>query len=132
MCATIQPYATAVTTGDVHEISVTLHSDIIILPPGSNQPNEGKAKGAMMLSAVASVVADFKVVQLYKADEHSYIVSLAGSIDEIPVQFIDQVHLDENNLIDHMDIFLRPASMASILLGKVTEEIKKRTTKTQL
>jgi hypothetical protein len=127
MSNSVKKYAAAVESGNISDISATLSAEIKIMPPGANQPNEGSAKGSMMLSAVAATVSDFKVIRTYDGSEGWSVVLLEGSIDGTPVQFIDQVHVDENELVDHIDIFLRPASMAPVLLAKVTEEIRKRT-----
>jgi hypothetical protein len=127
MSDTIKNYASAITGGDIRNIAATLSPAITVLPPGSNQPSEGSGKASMMLSAVAAVVAGFKLVRTYDSEDNWYTVSLEGALEGTTVQFIDQVHINDENLVDHIDIFLRPASMAQTLLGKVTEEIQKRT-----
>ncbi|MDN3548856.1 nuclear transport factor 2 family protein [Mucilaginibacter aquaedulcis] len=123
----VNNYAAAIAAGDFENIAATLSPEIKLLPPGANQPNEGKGKNSMMLSAVAAAVDGFKFVRSYQGSDNWHAILLEGSIEGTPVQFIDQVHVDENDLVDHVDIFLRPAGMAATLLGKVTEEIKKRT-----
>ena len=128
MSNTITRYATAVITGDMDSIKTLLSDSVTIMPPGSNTANEGKGKNTMMLSAVASAINDFTFVRSYESDQEWYAVLLQGTIDGMAVQFIDQVHFDEKGLVDHVDIFLRPASMAASLLEKVSAEIKKRTT----
>ena len=127
MSNTINNYASAVAGGDIHNIAAIFSPDIKLLPPGSNQPLEGPGKASMMLSAVAAIVAGFKVIRTYDSNENWYIVCLEGAIEGNIVQFIDQVHVNEENLVDHIDIFLRPAPMAQTVLAKVTEEIQKRT-----
>jgi hypothetical protein len=127
MLNTINKYATAVITGNLEMIAPLLSNDIKVMPPGSNQPNEGKGKTAVMLSAVASAITDFTFIRSYESEQEWYAVLLEGTIDGTPVQFIDQVHIDGNGLVDHVDIFLRPASTAASLLEKVSAEIKRHT-----
>lgn len=126
MSTIISDYATTVVAGDVQQLMTVLSNKVVIMPPGSNLPNEGIQKASMMLSAVSAVVTDFKFVRSYESSGNWYTVLLEGAIDGTAVQFIDQIHVDENNLVNHVDIFLRPASMAQTLLGKVTTEIQKR------
>ena len=126
MSHTIHKYAEAVVSGDIDKIALILSPAIKVMPPGSNQPNEGKGKTSLMLSAVATAVNDFKCTRTYHSSENWYMVLLDGSIDGTIVQFVDHVRLDDNDLVDHVDIFLRPASMAATLLEKVSAEIKKR------
>ena len=126
MSATINTYASAIVAGQIQEIADILSPSIKIMPPGSNQPNEGKGKTSMMLSAVAAIVTDYKAVRIYTAGDDWYTVLLEGLLDNSPVQLIDQVHIDVNDQVDHVDIFLRPASLAESLLGKVTAEIQRR------
>lgn len=127
MSNTVKNYASAIVEGNIAEIAATLSQSIKIMPPGANQPNEGIQKGAMMLSAVAVAVSDLRFVRSYDAGDNWHAILLEGTIDDTPVQFIDQVHLDNNGLVDHVDIFLRPAPLAPALLAKVTAEIQKRT-----
>lgn len=127
MLNTIKNYAAAIASGNIADVAATLSTTIKVLPPAVNQPNEGKEKSAMMLSAVAAVVDGFKAVRTYAAGDNWYTVLLEGTLEGTPVQFIDQVHVDENNLVDHVDIFLRPATLIEVLLGKVGTEVKKRT-----
>jgi len=129
MSNTVKNYALAIVGGNIQEIATTLSQSIKILPPGGNQPNEGVPKGSMMLSAVAAVVSGLRFVRSYEAGDNWHAILLEGTIDDTPVQFIDQVHLDQNGLVEHVDIFLRPAPLAPVLLAKVTAEIEKRTAK---
>ncbi|AUD05566.1 hypothetical protein [Spirosoma pollinicola] len=126
MSNTIQTYASAVEAGHIQEIAATFSTAIKVMPPGANQPNEGKEKTSMMLSTVAAVIDGYKLIRTYDAGDNWHTLLLEGSLDGTSLQIIDQVHIDENDLIDHVDIFLRPAFLAESLLGKVTEEIKKR------
>ncbi len=119
-------YAAAITNGNMTEIAGTLNSLVKVMPPGANQPNEGIKKCTMMLSAVAAAVWNFRYIRTYTGSGNWSAILLEGVIDEVPVQFIDQVHVGEEGLIDHIDIFLRPAGIASILLAKVSAEIAKR------
>lgn len=129
MSTTVNNYAAAIVTGDIQNIAATLSPSVKVLPPGSNQANEGTGKTSMMLSSVAAVVSDFKLVRIYSGENGWATVLLEGLIEDTPVQFIDQVHVDSNEQIDHVDIFLRPAAMAQSLLARVTEEIQRRTSK---
>jgi hypothetical protein len=110
----------------MRKIAATLSQTVIIMPPGANQPNEGIQKGAMMLSAVAAAVPDLSFVRSYDAHCEWHTILLEGTIDGTTVQFIDQIHIDQNGLADHIDIFLRPATLAPVLLAKVTAGIQSR------
>jgi uncharacterized membrane protein len=127
MSTTLKNYASAIVAGNIAEVAATLSAAIKVRPPGANQAIEVKEKAAMMLSAVAPAIAGFTMVRTYDAGDGWHAVLLEGLLDGTPVQFIDQVHIGENDLIDHVDIFLRPASMGEILQGKVGAEIKRRT-----
>lgn len=127
MSDAVKNYAEAIVTGNVGEISATLSASIKVLPPGANQPNEGIEKNSMMLSAVASAVRNFRFIRAYEGPDNWYTILLEGLIDDTAVQFIDQVHVSDDDLIDHVYIFLRPAPTAPVLLAKVTTEIQRRT-----
>lgn len=126
MSNTLNNYALAIAAGNLGDVAVTLGTTVKVLPPGGNQPNEGKGKAAMMLSTVARVIEDFKLVRTYESSDNWHAVLLEGLLDGTAVQFIDQVHIGDDDLVDHVDIFLRPASLAPVLLAKMTEEIQKR------
>ena len=127
MSNTVNKYATAIVEGNIREIASLLSTAIKVLPPGAPVPNEGKDKNSMMLSAVAAVVNDFKSVHIFEGNDGWSAVSLEGTLDGTAVQFIDNIHVDENDLVVHVDICLQPAPLAQSLLAKVTEEIGKRT-----
>ena len=58
----------------------------------------------MMLSAVAAIVTNYKAVRIYTAGDDWYTVLLEGLLDNTPIQLIDQVHINENELVDHVSL----------------------------
>lgn len=125
MSEIIENYALAVQTGHIRDIADTFSQNIQLMPPGANQPTESIEKTSLLLGAVAMAVTDFKLVRIYASQDQWYAVLFDGSIEGTPVQFIDMVHLGDNNKIDHVDIFLRPAVTAQTLFAKVNEAMGK-------
>ena len=132
MNQTINNYAIAVAEGNKINVAATLNTDIKVMPPAGNQPIEGIGKAATMLSAAAIAIEDFKLIRIFEDDANCGAIVFEGQIDGNSVQLVDQVYLDENNLINHVDIFFRPTSISEILLGKMAAAIQVQLSKTQL
>ncbi len=124
MNQTINNYAIAVVEGNKANVAATFTTDIKVMPPAGNQPVEGIAKAATMLSAAAIAIDNFQLVRIFENDRNWAAIIFEGQIDGNAVQLVDQVYLDENSLINHVDVFFRPTAIAEILLGKMAAAIQ--------
>jgi hypothetical protein len=121
----INNYGFAVAEGNTTSVAATFATNVKVMPPASNQSLEGIGKAATMLSAAASAIDGFKLVRSFEPNENWAAIVFEGTLDGTTVQLLDQVHLDENGLIDHVDVFLRPTAMAGILLPRMAAAIEK-------
>jgi len=120
----INNYSVAVAEGNRTNVAVTFAANVKVMPPAGNLALEGIGKASTMLSAAATAIDGFKLVRSFEPNESWAAIVFEGMLDGTTVQLIDQVHLDENGLIDHVDVFLRPTAMAGILLPRMAAAIE--------
>ncbi len=124
MKTTITNYGIAVAEGNKNNVAATFSANVIVMPPAGNQSVEGLGKAAAMLAAAAIAIDDFKLVRIFESDNSWAAIAFEGTLEGTAIQLIDQVHIDNNGLIDHVDVFLRPTAMAEILLPRMAVAIK--------
>ncbi|AUD05574.1 nuclear transport factor 2 family protein [Spirosoma pollinicola] len=129
MNQTLNNYAIAVAEGDKASLAATFATNVKIMQPAGNQPIDGVGKAATMLSAALIAIENFKLVRTFEKEENWGAVVFEGQLDGNVVQLIDQVYLDENNLINHVDVFFRPTAMAEMLLDKMAAAIQLQASK---
>jgi hypothetical protein len=123
----INSYGVAVAEGNRTNVALTFAVNVKVMPPAGNQALEGIGKAATMLSAAATAIDGFKRIRSFEPDENWAAIVFEGTLDGTAIQLVDQVHLDESGLIDHVDVFLRPTAMIGILLPRMAAAIEKLT-----
>jgi hypothetical protein len=111
---------------DVDAISAVLHDDCIFESPVVHTPQLGKAITAKYLAAAGYTLGNeaFEYVgewQSSKPGENSAILEFRTTIDGIAVNGIDMITCDDDGLITHFKVMVRPLKAVNMLHAKMGE-----------
>jgi hypothetical protein len=111
---------------DVDAISAVLHDDCIFESPVVHTPQLGKAITAKYLAAAGYTLGGeaFEYVgewQSSKPGENSAILEFRTTIDGIAVNGIDMITCDDDGLITHFKVMVRPLKAVNMLHAKMGE-----------
>jgi hypothetical protein len=111
---------------DVAAISAVLHDDCIFESPVVHTPQLGKAITAQYLAAAGHTLGntEFKYVGEWHR-ENSSILEFTTTIDSIAINGIDMISCDDDGLITHFKVMVRPLKAVNILHAKMGEMLMK-------
>lgn len=118
-------YIASVLSGETNELLQILSKDVTALSPTSADILRDPNMIVIGLSIVSKIVSEFRLVRTYEAGDNWHAAVFDAKIDGEAVQFSDHLHVDENNCIDHIEIFMRPTSVADAFNAKMAAEIQK-------
>jgi hypothetical protein len=107
---------------DVAAISAVLHDDAIFESPVVHTPQRGKAITAQYLAAAGHTLGNgaFEYVGEWHAS-NSAILEFKTEIDGIAINGIDMITCDDDGLITHFKVMVRPLKAVNILHQKMGE-----------
>jgi hypothetical protein len=111
---------------DADAIGKVLHDDCIFESPVVHTPQKGKAITAKYLAAAGHTLgnSDFEYVGEWlssKPGENSAILEFRTVMDGIAVNGIDMITCDDDGLITHFKVMVRPLKAVNMLHAKMGE-----------
>jgi hypothetical protein len=107
---------------DVGAISAVLHDDCIFESPVVHTPQVGKAITAQYLAAASYTLGNAEFEYVGEWHRHnSSILEFKTMIDGIAVNGIDMISCDDDGLITHFKVMVRPLKAVNMLHQKMGE-----------
>ncbi len=111
---------------DVDAISAVLHDDCIFESPVVHSPQLGKAITAKYLAAAGHTLgnSDFEYVGEWHrvgGGENSSVLEFTTVIDGIAINGVDMISCDDDGLITHFKVMVRPLKAVNMLHQKMGE-----------
>ena len=113
---------------DPNTISATLHDDCVFESPVVHTPQVGKAITSQYLAAAGFTLGNdsFRYVGEWHR-ENSAILEFTAEIDGIKINGIDMISYDDDGLITHFKVMVRPLKAVNMLhqqMGAMLERLK--------
>jgi hypothetical protein len=113
---------------DPEAISAVLHDDCVFESPVVHTPQFGKAITAKYLAAAGHTLGNSKFEYVGEWHrENSAILEFKTVIDGIAINGIDMISCDEEGLITHFKVMVRPLKAMNMLHAKMGEMLMKMT-----
>jgi hypothetical protein len=111
---------------DVAEIESILHDDCVFESPVVHTPQVGKAITSQYLAAAGHTLGNdtFRYVGEWHR-ENSSILEFTAEIDGIKINGIDMISCDDEGLITHFKVMVRPLKAVNMLHQKMVEMLAK-------
>jgi hypothetical protein len=111
---------------DPNAISAILHDDCIFESPVVHTPQLGKAITAQYLAAAGFTLGNdtFRYVGEWHR-ENSSILEFTAEIDGIKINGIDMISCNDDGLITHFKVMVRPLKAVNMLHQKMGEMLAK-------
>ena len=111
---------------DPQAISAILHDDCVFESPVVHTPQLGKAITAKYLAAAGFTLGNdsFRYVGEWHR-ENSAILEFTTEIDGIAINGIDMISCDDDGLITHFKVMVRPLKAVDMLHQKMGEMLAK-------
>lgn len=113
---------------DVDAISAVLHDDCVFESPVVHTPQLGKAITAKYLASAGFVLGndDFKYVGEWHAPNSS-VLEFISELDGIKINGVDMITCDDDGLITHFKVMVRPLKAVNMLHQKMGDMLMKFT-----
>ena len=117
-----QIWHTVALSRDAETIAAILHDDCVFESPVVHTPQVGKAITAKYLAAAGHTLgnAEFKYVGEWHRD-NSAILEFETVIDGVAINGIDMISCDDDGLITHFKVMVRPLKAMNMLHQKMGE-----------
>ena len=111
---------------DVEAISAILHDDCVFESPVVHTPQLGKAITAKYLAAAGFTLGNdsFRYVGEWHR-ENSSVLEFTTEIDGIAINGIDMISCNDDGLITHFKVMVRPLKAVNMLHQKMGEMLAK-------
>ncbi len=111
---------------DEAEISAILHDDCIFESPVVHTPQCGKAITAKYLASAGHVLGNelFRYVAEWHAPNSS-VLEFETEIDGIRINGVDMISCDDDGLITHFKVMIRPLKAINLVHQKMGEMLMK-------
>ncbi len=111
---------------DPQKIADALHDDAIFESPAVHTPQRGKPITTAYLASADKVLGsdDFEYVGEWYG-EHSCILEFKTAIDGIQINGVDMISCDEDGLITHFKVMIRPLKAINLVHAKMGEMLQK-------
>jgi hypothetical protein len=104
----------AVEAGDIEGAMACLHDDVILDSPVAFRPFEGRIQVEAVLRLVLDTFEDFRDVEEV-IDGPTAVLLFETRVGDRRIEGVDYIHTDEDGLIDHFTVMVRPLSGAIAL-----------------
>jgi SnoaL-like domain len=113
---------------DPEAIKAVLHENAVFESPVVHTPQRGKAITAKYLASAGHVFGNdsFAYVGEWHAP-NSAILEFTAEIDGIAINGIDMITCDDDGLITHFKVMVRPLKAVNMLHAKMGEMLQKMT-----
>jgi SnoaL-like domain len=113
-------------SSDPDAVAAVLHDDAVFESPVVHTPQAGKDITTKYLTSAGNVFGDsqFRYVGEWYA-ENSCILEFKAEIDGIAVNGIDMITCNDDGLITHFKVMVRPLKAVNMLHAKMGEMLQK-------
>jgi hypothetical protein len=116
-------YVQAVLSGETNNLVAILDKSIEAFAPTSGEIITDAAAIVGGLSLVSKIISNLKIVRTYNGEDNWHAAVFEGKLDNKDIQFSDHLHINHLGLIDRIEIFLRPSSLADSFYSRMTSLI---------
>jgi hypothetical protein len=112
----MHPFRAAVEAKEITAVPALLAPEIVFKSPVVFKPYHGRETVGGLLYAVFQVFEEFRYVTEYtSADGRDHALVFAAKVGDRELEGCDFIHDDEDGLIDHFTVMVRPLSAARAL-----------------
>ena len=119
----MHPFRTAVESGRFDTIGELFAEDAVLHSPIAHHPYHGKDSIAMIVSAVANTLNDFRFTTEMRGEHGDHALMFDATVDGLRIQGCDFVHTRADGLIDTITVMLRPLKAVSVFADKMRTEL---------
>jgi hypothetical protein len=116
------PFRLAVEAHDIDAIRATLRDDIVFHSPVLFRPFEGVDAAVHVISCVAELLRDFTYVHEL-GDERAVCLHFKATHGDREIEGIDLLELDDDGLVSHLTVFLRPQRAVQEFAAAMAERL---------
>ncbi len=126
----VHPFRAAVESGEFHYIGGLFAEDAVLNSPVAHQPYQGRGMIAAIISAVASVLEDFRFDKELAGGQigsgtGDHALMFNATVQGLQIQGCDFVHTREDGLIDEITVMLRPLKATTIFAEQMRVAFRK-------
>jgi hypothetical protein len=108
----VDNYKKAIENGDEALLKEVFAPQVRFDTPSGESSLRPADAASHTMSQVAKVVPGIKNTLTADAGSNSYLLGFEGEIEGDKLQVVDQLHLDEDGMIDHLTVYMRPIPTA--------------------
>jgi hypothetical protein len=108
----VDDYKKAIENGDEALLKEVFAPQVRFDPPSGESSVRPVDAASHTMSQVAKVVPGIKNILTADAGSNSYLLAFEAEIEGEKLQVVDQLHVDEHGMIDHLTIYMRPIPAA--------------------
>lgn len=122
----MHPFRRAVEARDHTAVEALLADDVVFVSPVAFQPYPGKPITAAILRGVLRVFDDFRYVrEIADVNGRDHALVFETSVDGKKLTGCDFLHSDDQGLIDHFMVMVRPLSGVKALAEAMGEQFER-------
>jgi len=110
----MQKFADALASKDLDRYSAWFADDIRLYTPIHKEPVVGKQAACQILPVVFSIFENFRYPDIITGQQ-THALFFRAEIDGIPLEGIDYVRTDENELVTEFNVMMRPLKAITAL-----------------
>lgn len=119
-------FRAAVEAGEFGTIGELFAPDAVLHSPIAHRPYEGRDQIAMIISAVAHSLNDFRFEkEMDGGPTGDHALMFNATVDGLQIQGCDFLHTRQDGLIDAITVLLRPLKAVTVFAEKMGETIGK-------
>ena len=120
----IENYKRAIETSDGNLFKEVFAPQVRVEIPAGPEAEHPANTASFIFSQVAKTVPGIKGTSMADARDDWYFLGFEGQIEGQKLQAIDQVHLNKDNKIDRIIIYMRPISAAQTFAEAITQRLQ--------
>ncbi|OBI45328.1 hypothetical protein A5707_02120 [Mycobacterium kyorinense] len=116
-------FRAAVEAGDIDTIGTLFTDDVILHSPVAHRPYTGRDTVAAIVSAVATVLQEFRFVREIDTGGADHALVFNATVDGLQIQGCDFLHSGDDGLIDELTVMVRPLKAATVFAQQMSAEL---------
>lgn len=116
-------FRAAVEAGEIDTIGTLFTDDVVLHSPVAHRPYTGRDTVAAIVSAVATVLQEFRFEREIDAGTADHALVFHATVDGLQIQGCDFLHSRDDGLIDELTVMVRPLKAATVFAQQMTAEL---------
>lgn len=116
-------FRAAVEAGEIDTIGTLFTDDVVLHSPVAHRPYTGRDTVAAIVSAVATVLQEFRFEREIDAGTADHALVFNATVDGLQIQGCDFLHSRDDGLIDELTVMVRPLKAATVFAQQMTAEL---------